>query len=86
MQTKTIGLIGGIGWASTAEYYRLLNEMTAARMGDAHGARIVLTSLNPHDFVSRAAELDTAAIEEYLVAEGARLNAYARCPYGCSHE
>lgn len=73
MQNKTIGLIGGIGWASTAEYYRLLNEMTAASMGDEHGARIVLTSLDPYDFVTRAAEADTAAIEQYLVAEGRRL-------------
>jgi aspartate racemase len=75
MQTKTIGLIGGIGWASTAEYYRRLNELTAERMDDTHGARIVLTSLNPHDFVTRAAEADTAAIERYLIEEGARLKA-----------
>lgn len=81
MQTKTIGLIGGIGWASTAEYFRLLNAMTAARMGDARGVRIVLTSLNPHEFVSRAAETDTASIEKYLLAEGARLKRLERISF-----
>ncbi len=75
MQTKTIGLLGGIGWASTAEYYRLLNEMTLARMGDAHSARIVVLSMNQHDFVARAAEASPLAIEQFLVEQTARLKA-----------
>lgn len=69
MQTKTIGLLGGIGWASTAEYYRILNEMAAARMGDAHSARIVMLSMNQFDFTSRAAQASPAAIEQFLVEQ-----------------
>lgn len=75
MQAKTIGLVGGIGWASTAEYYRLINEMTVARLGTAHSARIVLHSLNQFDFTSRAAEQSPGAIEDFLVDEVARLKA-----------
>ncbi len=30
---KTIGIIGGISWISTAEYYRLLNEMVNKELG-----------------------------------------------------
>ena len=75
MQNKTIGLIGGIGWASTLEYYRLINESVVARMGPTHSARIVLSSLNQFDFTSRAAEDGTDSIVEFLVAEAARLQA-----------
>ncbi len=75
MQSKTIGLIGGIGWASTAEYYRIINELTVARTGRAHSARIVLVSLNQYDFTSRAALADSAAIEQFLIDEGLRLKA-----------
>lgn len=72
MQTKTIGLIGGIGWASTLEYYRLLNQMMVARLGPEHSARIVLTSLDQADFVSRA-QAGSQEIETFLIAEGRRL-------------
>lgn len=69
MQKKTIGLIGGIGWASSAEYYRLINELTAARLGLAHSARIVLLSLDQYDFTSRAAESDPLDISNFLVTQ-----------------
>ncbi|WP_409026432.1 amino acid racemase [Janthinobacterium sp. SUN098] len=73
MQNKTIGLIGGIGWASTLEYYRLLNEMLVACLGPAHSARIMLVSIDQADFVAHAAQPDSRAIEQFLVAEGRRL-------------
>ncbi|MDC8756332.1 aspartate/glutamate racemase family protein [Janthinobacterium fluminis] len=72
---KTIGLIGGIGWASTAEYYRLINESVGARLGDAHSAKIILLSLDQYDFTSRAAQDERAAILDFLVGEAARLKA-----------
>jgi aspartate racemase len=43
---KVIGLIGGMSWHSTLEYYRLINEFTAARLGGLHSAHIVLNSLD----------------------------------------
>ncbi|PKV43868.1 MULTISPECIES: amino acid racemase [unclassified Janthinobacterium] len=73
MQNKTIGLIGGIGWASTLEYYRLLNEMLVARIGPAHSARILLVSIDQADFVAHASQPDSHAIEQFLVGEGQRL-------------
>ncbi|MDO8311809.1 MAG: hypothetical protein Q7T25_07700 [Sideroxyarcus sp.] len=73
MQNKTIGLIGGIGWASTAEYYRIINELTVKRMGIAHSARIVMFSLNQFDFTSRAASGHSGAIEDFLIEQGSRL-------------
>ena len=43
---KTIGLIGGLSWESSAQYYRLLNEGVRARLGGLHSARILLLSLD----------------------------------------
>lgn len=43
---KTIGLIGGITWHSTLDYYRLLNETVNRRMGGAHSAKVIMDSLD----------------------------------------
>lgn len=75
MQTKTIGMLGGIGWASTAEYYRIINEMVAAREGADHSARIVLQSMDQFDFTSRAADGDPSRIVQFIVGQVERLQA-----------
>ncbi len=46
---KTIGMIGGTGWVSTVEYYRLINEITNERQGGLDFARCILYSLNYGD-------------------------------------
>lgn len=43
---KTIGLIGGMSWESTALYYRIINEEVKARLGGLHSARCVLYSVD----------------------------------------
>lgn len=43
---KTIGLIGGMSWESTAHYYRVLNQETAARLGGLHSAPLLVDSLD----------------------------------------
>jgi aspartate racemase len=43
---KTIGLIGGMSWESTAHYYRLLNEAVKARLGGLHSARCLVASVD----------------------------------------
>lgn len=54
---KTIGLIGGMSWESSAEYYRIINEEVKNRLGGLHSAECVLYSV------------DFAKIERYQ-AEG----------------
>ena len=46
---KVIGLIGGMSWVSTLEYYRLMNQMVADRLGGMHSAHIVLYSVEFYD-------------------------------------
>lgn len=43
---KTIGLLGGMSWESTALYYRWINQMTKDRLGGLHSAKIALVSVD----------------------------------------
>ncbi len=75
---KTLGLLGGMSWESTATYYKLINEGVQRRLGGLHSARLLLHSV---DFAGieacqsggdweRAAEILGAAAEG-LQAAGA---------------
>ena len=43
---KTIGLLGGMSWESTLEYYRLLNRLVRERLGALHSARCIIYSVD----------------------------------------
>lgn len=43
---RTLGLIGGMSWESSAVYYRILNEETRARRGGSHSCPLLLHSLD----------------------------------------
>src|SRR4051812_15252837 len=43
---RTIGLLGGMSWESSALYYRLLNEAVRERLGGLHSARCLLLSVD----------------------------------------
>jgi len=43
---KTIGLIGGMSWESSIQYYRIINETTKARLGGLHSAKSVMVSVD----------------------------------------
>jgi aspartate racemase len=43
---KTIGLIGGTGWVSTHEYYKIINEKVNEKLGGLQFPRIILYSVN----------------------------------------
>ena len=43
---KNIGLIGGMSWESSAEYYRLINQETKRRLGGQHNARSLLLTVD----------------------------------------
>jgi aspartate racemase len=42
----TIGMLGGMSWESSAQYYRLANELVRERLGGLHSARCVLHSVD----------------------------------------
>ncbi|MFC7486438.1 aspartate/glutamate racemase family protein [Knoellia sp. CPCC 206453] len=43
---RTLGVLGGMSWTSTATYYRLLNEGVVARLGGLHSAQLLLHSVD----------------------------------------
>lgn len=43
---KTIGLIGGMSWESSQEYYRIINETARERLGGLHSARSLMLSFD----------------------------------------
>ena len=43
---KRIGLLGGMSWESSAEYYRMINEITRERLGGLHSADCLLRSVD----------------------------------------
>ena len=43
---KTIGLIGGMSWESSAEYYRIINNEVKNRLGGLHSAKCILYSVD----------------------------------------
>ncbi|RAZ87267.1 aspartate/glutamate racemase [Mesorhizobium hawassense] len=50
---KTLGLIGGMSWESTAIYYRLLNEIVRERLGGLHSAKLSLWSFDFAEIAER---------------------------------
>jgi len=46
MKMKTIGLIGGMSWESSAEYYRIMNENVKEKLGGLHSVKCILYSVD----------------------------------------
>ena len=53
---KVIGLIGGLGWYASAEYYRIINELVAKRLGGLHSASVILNSLDAEEIAQALRE------------------------------
>jgi len=60
---KTIGLLGGLSWHSSLEYYRIINQAVQDRLGGAHSARCLLYSVDyaEVDALERADRWDEVA-------------------------
>jgi len=69
---KKIGMIGGLSWVSTAEYYKRINEITQERAGGVSSARIVLESVNRQDYVSAVIDRQDEDMACALIARSAR--------------
>ena len=72
---KTIGLIGGMSWESSALYYRLINENVKQRLGGLHSAQILMHSVDfaPIEALQHSGDWDGAA--RILIDAARRLEA-----------
>jgi aspartate racemase len=68
---KTIGLIGGMSWESSALYYRQINETVKQRLGGLHSAKLLLHSVDFHSIETLQRAGDWASAGE-LLADCAR--------------
>ncbi len=72
---KTIGLIGGMSWESTLEYYRIINELVSKRLGGHHSAKIILYSVDFDEVVKLQHKGDWEKLGEMLAEIARRLEA-----------
>lgn len=72
---KTIGLIGGMSWESTALYYRIINREVARRRGGLHSAPMQLISLDFADIAARQRVQDWPGMAGILADAARQLQA-----------
>ncbi len=70
---KTIGLLGGMSWQSTATYYRQINEGIKANLGGLHSAKIAMFSVDFEEIEKLQHVGDWAATAEILADAGKKV-------------
>lgn len=72
---KTIGLLGGMSWESTALYYQQINTGIRHHLGGLHSAKIVLVSVDFHDLEIFLAAEDWISLEKTLISHAQQVAA-----------
>jgi aspartate racemase len=70
---KTIGLIGGMSWESSAQYYRIINQEVRARLGGVHSARSLMFSVDFGEIEKLQHAGDWRALTGQMIAAARRL-------------
>ena len=83
---KTIGLVGGTTWASSLDYYRLINERINQRLGGLNYAQCILYSFNFAEIKKLTEKQDWATIREMVTSVCKNLSAAgAECVLLCAN-
>ena len=83
---KTLGLIGGTGWVSTVEYYRIINQEVNERLGGLSSAKMLLYSVNQQEFRPATDQAGLGEFADYLSGIARRLeSAGADCLLLCAN-
>jgi aspartate racemase len=72
---KTIGILGGMSWESSAQYYALINRAVRDRLGPSRSARIFMDSLDFGPIAALQAEGDWDQLSEILATSAQALEA-----------
>ncbi|EGD58739.1 aspartate racemase [Novosphingobium nitrogenifigens DSM 19370] len=70
---KTLGLIGGMSWESSAEYYRIINQGVRDALGPTHSARLLLWSFDFAEIEALQHACDWDALASRMVDAARRL-------------
>ncbi len=83
---RRIGLIGGLSWESSAEYYRIINQAAQKRLGGLHSADCLMVSFDFAEIEALQAAGDWAAATARMLAAAQQLEAAgAGCIVICSN-
>ena len=83
---KTIGLIGGLSWESSIEYYRIINQETQKRLGGVHSAKCLMHSFDFAEIEALQEAGDWEAATARMIGAAERLQrAGADCLVICSN-
>ena len=83
---RRIGLIGGLSWESSAEYYRIINQAAQQRLGGLHSADCLLLSFDFAEIEALQVAGDWAAASQRMVSAAQQLErAGAGCIVICSN-
>jgi len=83
---RVIGLIGGVSWNSSIEYYRIINELVGSQLGGFHSARMLLYSVDFDEVEDARRSADWGRVGDTLAKAGASLeNAGAELLAICSN-
>lgn len=72
---RTLGLLGGMSWESTAIYYRRLNELVRDRLGGLHSADLLMRSVDFAPIAAKQAEDDWPPLTQMMIDAARRLEA-----------
>ena len=70
---KRIGLIGGLSWQSTVDYYRIINEESARRLGGLNNVESIAYSVNLNEMLEHMGRGEVDILEEKFAAVGKKL-------------
>lgn len=70
---KKIGLLGGMSWESSLEYYRIMNELVKLKLGGSHSAKCLLHSFDFHEIEELQHKGEWKALTNLLVEEAENL-------------
>ena len=70
---KTLGLIGGLSWQSTMEYYRMINQGINGLLGKNHSAALLMYSFDFQQIEELQVKGDWAKLHQYMVEAASRI-------------
>ncbi len=70
---KTIGLIGGLSWESSAVYYRIINESIRAKLGGTHSAKCIMYSVDFAEFEKLQQKNEWGKLTDLMIDAGISL-------------
>lgn len=83
---KKIGLLGGMSWESSLEYYKLMNELVKSKLGGSHSVKCLLNSFDFHEIEELQHKGKWEKLTSLLVKEAENLKkAGADCIVICTN-